>query len=85
MTGPEVNAILISVARLEATMLAKFEALASENLRGEGVHVDHEHRLRSLEASNSEGRGVWKLLTAGGVIGALLVGVGAAVARSLGL
>lgn len=85
MTGPEVNAILIRLATFEATVVGRLDTLAADNVRGEGVHQDHESRLRQLEASANEGRGVWKLFTAGGVLGASLVGAGALAARSLGL
>lgn len=58
---------------------------ALEVAKGEVDGVGLERRVRALELGESEGRGMWKLLTAGGIAGALLATIGAAVARSLGL
>jgi hypothetical protein len=85
VTGNEVQAILIQLAGLEATMVEKFNALAADNTRGESVHADHEARLRALETVTSEGRGAWKLMTAGGAVGAGLVGAVVLVLRSFGV
>lgn len=85
MTTNEVNAILIRLAGFESTVLTRLDAFAADNARGEGVHADHETRLRTLESANSESRGVWKILTAGGAVGAALVGVAAIVLRTLGV
>jgi len=49
MTGGDVNAILIRLASLEATMVEKFNGLAKDNDDAEKIHADHEQRLRSLE------------------------------------
>lgn len=84
MTESDVNAILVQLAEFRATVTTQLAGIASDNARGEGVHQDHETRLRRLEAGHSEGRGVWRLLTAGGAIGAAVVGVGAIVLRSFG-
>lgn len=85
MTGPDVNAILIQLTELRATIVTRLDGLAADNLRGENVHIDHEQRLRALEASASEGRGVLRLITAGGAVGALLAGVVALTLRSFGV
>ena len=84
MTTSDVNAILQRLAALEATVVAKFDALGSDNKRGDEIHDDHSKRIRALEDLATEGRGVWKLLTAGGVVGAVIVGIAVAIARSLG-
>lgn len=73
-----------------------------DKLRGDfnDVKVDHEARLRVLEANMPDDAttrlanletaeqqrvGGWKVLTAGGFLGGTLVALSAAVARSLGL
>jgi hypothetical protein len=84
VTGNEAQALAIQIAELRATIVTRLDNLVADNARGEVVHADHEKRLRLLEASGSEARGVWKLLTAGGVVGALIVGAAAIVLRSLG-
>lgn len=85
MTTNEVNAILVELAAFKATALGKLDALAADNVRGEGVHVDHEARLRLLEANDNQQVGVWKLFTAGGALGAILVGGLAVVLRAFGV
>lgn len=82
MTGNEVNAILVAFTDFKATVTAKLDAISSDNTRGDQVHQDHETRIRNLEARASESRGVWKVVTAGGVVGAVL---GASAMRLLGL
>ena len=84
MSTDEVNQILVRLAAFEATVTAQLAGIATDNARGEGVHQDHEQRIRDLEAGRSEGKGVWKVLTAGGVAGGGLVAIAAAVLRSLG-
>lgn len=84
MTESDVNAILVRLAAFEASVTAQLAGIATDNTRGEQVHRDHEARIRTLEASHSEGRGVWKILTAGGAIGVLGTTVVAVVLRSLG-
>jgi hypothetical protein len=85
VTGNEAQALAIQIAELRATIVTRLDHLVADNIRGEAVHVDHETRLRSLEATSSESRGVWRLLTAGGVVGAFLVGAAAIILRSLGV
>lgn len=91
MSTDEVNQILIAMAALrgEVTTLRaenaqQFANLTSENVRGEGVHQDHEIRLRNIETTQSQQAGAWKLLTAGGAIGALIVAALAVALRSIG-
>lgn len=84
MSTDDVNQILVRLAAFEATVTAQLAAIATDNTRGEGVHQDHENRIRALEASKSEGNGMWKLLTAGGVVGGALVALLAAALRYLG-
>lgn len=85
MTESDVNAILVAFTDFKATVTTKLDGIASDNTRGEQVHNDHEVRIRALEAAHSEGAGVWKVLTAGGVVGASLAVVIAAILRSLGI
>jgi hypothetical protein len=49
VTGNDVNAILVRLAGMEATMVEKFNNLTSDNTRGEEIHKDHEERIRALE------------------------------------
>lgn len=84
MSTDEVNQILVRLAAFEATVTAQLAGIATDNARGEGVHQDHEQRIRDLEANRSEGKGVWKVLTAGGFVGGGLVAIAALVLRSLG-
>lgn len=85
MSESDANAILVRLAAFEATVTAQLAGIATENVRGESVHADHEKRLRMLEGARSEGVGVWKFMTAGGVVGLGLAAVAAAVLRSLGV
>lgn len=85
MTESEVNALHVQLARFEATISAKLDALSSDNARGETLHLDHEARLRRLEANQSEGDGVWKVVTAGGVVGGALMAVLALGLRAFGI
>lgn len=84
MSESDVNAILVAFTDFKATVTTKLDTIASDNTRGEGVHQDHELRIRALESKQSEGIGVWKVLTAGGLVGGGAVGVLAIVLRSLG-
>lgn len=85
MSESDVNAILVRLAAFEATVTAQLAGIATENVRGEGIHADHETRIRNLETARSEGVGVWKVLTAGGAIGMIVAGAGAVILRSLGV
>lgn len=85
MTESDVNAILVRLAAFEASVTAQLAGIATENTRGEKVHSDHESRLRALEATRSEGAGVWKVMTAGGLVGGSAVAALGLLLRSLGL
>jgi hypothetical protein len=85
MSENDVNAILVRLAAFEATVTAQLAGIATENTRGEGVHQDHETRIRKLETSRAESAGVWKLVTAGGALGASLAGALAVILRSVGV
>lgn len=45
MSESDIRVILAALARVET----KVEAIQADNERGEGVHQDHETRLRALE------------------------------------
>lgn len=45
MSESDIRRILEALARVET----KVEAIQADNVRGEGVHKDHEGRLRALE------------------------------------
>jgi hypothetical protein len=85
MTESDVNAILVRLAAFEATVTAQLAGIATDNARGEGVHQNHEQRIHALEMSGAERAGVWKLVTAGGLVGAVLAGALALILRSVGL
>lgn len=85
MTESDVNAILVRLAAFEATVTAQLAGIATDNNRGEGVHQDHETRLRRLESGQSESTGVWKVVTAGGVVGGALMAVLALGLRAFGI
>lgn len=84
MSTDDVNAILLRIATFEATIVTRLDSLVADNVRGEQVHRDHETRLRTLETAASESRGVLKLLTAGGAVGALIAAAVAVALRSVG-
>ena len=84
MSTDDVNAILLRIATFEATIVTRLDSLVADNVRGEQVHRDHEARLRTLETTASESRGVLKLLTAGGAVGALIAAAVAVALRSVG-
>lgn len=84
MTGSEAAAVLLELREFRGVVTTKLDALAADNARGEGVHLDHEQRLRDLEATSNQAGGAWRLLTAGGLIGASLVGGAALVLRAFG-
>lgn len=84
MSTDDVNQILVRLASFEATVTTQLAGIVTDNTRGEQVHQDHETRLRVLEAGRSEGVGVWKVLTAGGVLGGALVGLAALALRAVG-
>jgi hypothetical protein len=70
----KVDRINADNTRGEAVHIAHEERIrALEVAKGEVDGVGLERRVRALELSEGEGRGMWKLLTAGGVIGAALV------------
>lgn len=79
MSTDEVNQILVRLAAFEATVTAQLAAIATDNTRGEGVHQDHESRIRALEAVR------WKIAGWSAAIGALGGGgVVAALSRLAG-
>lgn len=65
MTESDVNAILVQLAELRATVTTQLAGIASDNTRGEGVHQDHEARLRALEAVR------WKIAGWSAALGAI--------------
>lgn len=75
MSESDVNAILLRLSVMEATMTGKLDSLASENLKAEALHTDHEQRIRSLERVRWAAVGVALML--GG-------GSGAALSKILG-
>lgn len=92
MSEDQIRTILAALGVLQvgqARLEEKVDRIKADNDRGDGVHSDHEQRIRALEVakgevdgvdlaqrvralenSESEGRGMWKLLSAGGAIGA---------------
>jgi len=97
MTDDQIRTILAALGVLQvgqARLEEKVDTINADNRRGDGVHADHEQRIRALEVakgevdgvglenrvralevSDGEGRGMWRLLTAGGAIGAALATV----------
>lgn len=65
MSESDVNAILVAFTDFKATVTTKLDTIANDNTRGEGVHQDHELRIRALEAVR------WKIAGWSAAIGAI--------------
>lgn len=75
MSDAEISLILQAVARVEVEV----KQLRTENTKADGLHADHEMRLRSLEAVR------WKIAGWAAALGALSGGgIVAALSRALG-
>lgn len=75
MSDDQIRTILVAIAEVKVEV--KNIAKAADK-----THADHEIRIRALETAKSENQGVWRVLTAGGVVGAVLC---AAALKLLGL
>lgn len=73
MTDHEISQILQAIARVEV----KVEQLGTDNIRAEGVHADHETRIRSLERVRWTAVGIALVIGgAGGTALSRLLGAG---------
>lgn len=75
MSESDVNAILLRLGVMEATINGRLDSLVTENAKAETLHADHEQRIRSLERVRWAAVGI--ALAVGG-------GSGAAISKLLG-